>query len=116
MEEEEGEDEARLQAREGGGEETRGARRLADAAVAGEGGCSLRERRVGGTRKAGEVETGGLITSHTDAVHCRGDSALAYPEAYAITHNHTRLRVGGECTSMYVCVGLRLLVPDMLTM
>lgn len=62
------------------------------------------ERGVGGTRKAGEeVETGGLITSHTDAVHCRGDSALAYPEAYAIAHNHMRLRIGGLGMYARVC-------------
>lgn len=52
----------------------------ADAARVGEGGCSLRAEVGRGGRG---LETGGLITSHTDAVHCRGDSALAYPEAHA---------------------------------
>lgn len=52
-----------------------------DAARVGEGGCSLRAA-VGGKGRGG-LETGGLITSHTDAVHCRGDSALAYPEAHS---------------------------------
>lgn len=86
-------------AREGGREEPA----VADAAGAGEGGCSLRaEGRKDEEGGGEEVETGGLITSHTDAVHCRGDSALAYPEAYAIAHNHMRPRIGSLC--MYMCV------------
>lgn len=52
-----------------------------------------------GGRKGGKgVGTGGLITSHTDAVHCRGDSALAYPEAHADIHARLYPRIrGGVC-------------------
>ncbi|KYM79817.1 hypothetical protein ALC53_09739, partial [Atta colombica] len=57
-------------------------------------GCSLRAE-VG--REERGLETGGLITSHTDAVHCRGDSALAYSEAhvdiYACLHAYVEVCV-----------------------
>lgn len=80
-----------------GGQEGVGARGrqrgngTADAARVGEGGCSL---RAGVGREERGLETGGLITSHTDAVHCRGDSALAYPEAHADIHARLYPRVG----------------------
>jgi len=67
----------------------------ADAARVGEGGCSLRAEVE---REERGLETGSLITSHTDAVHCRGNSALAYPEAHADIHARLYLRVrGGMC-------------------
>jgi len=68
----------------------------ADAARVGEGGCSLRAE-VG--REERGLETGGLITSHTDAVHCRGDSALAYSEAYVDIY---------ACLYPRICRGVRL--------